>query len=53
MDAISELQAVAKIRAMILSRFAGLVLLAGLGTSTAEARISVRRKSLVRNVYAY
>ncbi len=37
---------------MILVRFAGLVLLAGLGTSTAEAGFR-SPESLVRNVYAY
>jgi len=45
-------QAMARIRAMILVRFAGLVLLAGLGTSTAEAGFR-SPESLVRNVYAY
>ena len=42
----------AKIRAMTLVRFAGLVLLAGLGISTAEAGFR-SPESLVRNVYAY
>jgi hypothetical protein len=45
-------QAMAEVRAMILVRFAGLVLLAGLGISTAEAGFR-SPESLVRNVYAY